>query len=52
MKIEFKGVDKNGIVIISNSIIQKKINNILYIKLCIKGNWISILNETLEIKKI
>jgi hypothetical protein len=52
MKIEFKGVDKNGIVIISNSIIQKKINNILYIKLCIKGNWISILNETLKIKQL
>jgi len=50
MKVEFKGVARDGLVITSNSIIQKEINNVLYTKLCIKGHWISILNESLEIK--
>ena len=49
MKVEFKGVARDGSVITSNSIIQKEINNILYIKLNIKGHWVSILNESLEI---
>lgn len=49
MKVEFKGVTHDGLVITSNSIIQKEINNILYIKLNIKGHWISILNESLKV---
>jgi len=49
MKVEFKGVTRDGLVITSNSIIQKEINNIVYIKLNIKGYWVSILNESLEI---
>ena len=50
MKVEFQGVTRDGLVITSNSIIQKEINKILYTKLCIKGYWINILNESLKIK--
>lgn len=50
MKVEFQGVTRDGSIITSNSIIQKEINNIIYTKLCIKGHWISILNESLKIK--
>ena len=49
MKVKFQAVTRDGLVITSNSIIQKEINNILYTKLCIKGHWISILNESLKI---
>ena len=49
MKVEFAGINNEGEKIVSNSIIQKEINNILYTKLCIKGHWISIKNESLEI---
>jgi len=49
MKVEFKGITRDGLVITSNSIIQKEINNVVYIKLNIKGHWVSILDESLEI---
>jgi hypothetical protein len=49
MKIEFKGVTRFGESISSNSIIQKKINNVLYIRLWVKTQWILINNESLEI---
>jgi len=49
MKVEFKGVTRDGLVITSNSIIQKEINNIVYTKLSIKGHWILIANESLKI---
>ena len=47
MKVIFTGVTRDGLSITSNSIIQKEINNVLYTKLCIKGHWINILNESL-----
>jgi hypothetical protein len=51
MKVIFTGVTRDGLSITSNSIIQKEINNVLYTKLCIKGHWINIINESLIIKK-
>lgn len=52
MKVEFKGVTRDGSIITSNSVIQKEINNIIYTKLCIKGHWIIILNESLIINML
>ena len=49
MKVEFKGVTRDGLNITSNSIIQKEINNILYTKLWVKGHWIFILNYSLKV---
>jgi hypothetical protein len=52
MKVNFKGVTRFGEPISSNSIIQKEINNILYIRLWVKTQWILINNESLEITLI
>jgi hypothetical protein len=51
MKIEFKAITRLGEEIISNSIIQKEINNELFIYLNIKGYWKLINNDTLIIKQ-
>lgn len=49
MKVEFKGVTRFGESISSNSIIQKEINHILYIRLWVKTQWVLIENESLKI---
>jgi len=50
MKVEFTGVTREGLVITSNCIIQKVINNELIIYLGIKGHWKLIKNESLITK--
>lgn len=50
MKIEFTAVTRLDEKITSNCIIQKEINNELFIYLNIKGYWKLIKNETLKIK--
>ena len=50
MKAEFSAITRLGEEIISNSIIQKEINNELLIYLNIKGYWKLIKNNTLTIK--
>ena len=52
MKIEFTAVTRLDEKITSNCIIQREINNELVIYLGIKGHWVLIKNETLEIKSI
>lgn len=52
MKVVFTGTDRNGNTIKSNCLIQKEINGVLFIKLNIRGHWISILNESLTIDKL
>ena len=51
MKVEFKALAKlDNRVVQSNSIIQKEINQELYILLSVKGRWIPVKNESLTIK--